>query len=99
VATSSTCCITMYDTALHHIIRCHNVFYCIILHLIVFYTIVYYIILYDCVLYYTILYCTVFFLETRWPPLAPVSPIYKVERVATPIRFSFLIGDGHLLHL
>ena len=40
-----------------------------------------------------------FFLETGWPPLAHVSPIFKVERVATPIHVSCLSGDGHPLPL
>jgi len=52
---------------------------------------------YYSILYYPIPYCRVFVLETGWPSPPHLSSIFKVEGVATPIHFSLLRGDDHLL--
>ena len=62
-----------------------------------YYTLIFDTILYYSVLYYPIPYCRVFVLETGWPPPPHLSFIFKVEGVATPIHFSLLRGDDHLL--
>ena len=62
-----------------------------------YYTVIFDTILYYSVLYYPIPYGTVFVLETGWPPPPHLSSIFKVEVVATPMHFSMLRGDDHLL--
>jgi hypothetical protein len=81
------------------------VFYSIVVYVTILYyttlyaTILRCILLYYSILCHTILHCTICVLEMEWPPPAHVSPICKVEGVASPIHFSFLRGDVHLLHL
>ena len=89
-------CMVLYHTVVCVMILLYTIFqYTIVDYIILYYSIPYnniqHYFLLDCaILYCTLLYCTICCSEMGWPTHLHLSPIFKVEGVATPTTICFV---------